>query len=323
METPQSRYLSEQSRGKKEFLKEMIQTRTPELLDIKIAKFLEIQDFPNAEITNAYEEQKQQLEQLFGSHDSGLKKDMLYHGTGLLKYDGKYNQTNETTNITPILENILQEGVKTHIDPWLPEGDTDTISLADTYLYAKWYASKYMTEQTKPQWQLGDPNDFFKFFMADSFRAELSPAKIYKTIRGHISNRKKRDEINKERSQQYQNKLQEWTSSSRNDTSTETSVDDLLYGQSNIEGNYGIVICLDKQKVIYKSMPFLTAHEVRATQDATPDTIKAIGVPFAQVEQVTLLLQSKNMPDITVFALECADLHFASFDIKDVVARIE
>lgn len=301
-------------------LQEMMKVRTPELLDQRVVEFLDVQGFPSAEVQHVYEEQKELLKRLFGDPDSGLKKDFLYHGTGFLKYDGeKYQQGGASKETVEVLPKILEEGLRVHHDPWLPEGDMESVSFADSYFYAKWFAAKHMTDETQPEWQLGDPNDFFRFFMADTFRAELDPKKVVE----HVKNAASRKKVKKERSSQYENKLRDWTESYRSDANDDISIKNLLNGHSDIEGNFGYVLCLDKESIPYQKLKTGGAHEVRTTESVSSETIRAIGVPLAKIQDMRALLEDKGRSDIEVFAIEAADLHFASFPIQDVVARVE
>jgi len=316
--------LESEKTQKIQFVSEMSKVRTPELLDKRIIEFLDVQGFPDQEVKEAYKQQKRKLEELFGTPEGGLKKDLLYHGTGLYKYDRKkYEKEDRNTETTPLFESVLDEGLKIHQDPWMPDGDTESVSLADSYFYAKWFAAKHMTKDTKPEWQLGDPNDFFRFFMADTFRAEMAPKKAIKNITEYVKKRSQRVKLKKERSQKYENKLKDWTKSYRDDTSDSTRIQDLLNGESDIVGNTGIVLCLDKKQIPYQKLPIGGAHEVRTNTSVLPETVKAIGVPLKEIDNIRTLLNKHDRDDIEVFAIECADLYFASFKIQDLVARVE
>ncbi|MFA7244778.1 MAG: hypothetical protein WC070_01190 [Candidatus Magasanikbacteria bacterium] len=305
----------------KQFLLEMIRIRTPELLDKKIIEYLDVEGLPSPEVNTAYKEQKKQLEKLFGTPEEGLKKDLLYHGTGFYKYDrDKYStDQQDTPNTVQLFEKILDEGLKIHEDPWMPDGDMESVSLAGSYFYAKWFAAKYMTKDNKPEWQLGDPNDFFRFFMADSVRAE----KISKAGLEYIKKHKQRVGIKKERATKYENKLRNWTRSYRNDTTFQTTANNLLNGESDIPNNIGIILCLDKNKIPFQKPPLGSAHEVRTMRSILPEIIKAIGVPLKEINNIRDLLDEHGRDDIEVFAIECADLYFTTFKIQDLVARIE
>jgi len=310
--------LESPSEQKKLFLGEMLEMRTPELLDKKVVEYIGEHDLPSSEVNEGFERQKEVLGKLFGSPDTGLKKDLIYHGTGFFKYGNeKYNEDDDK-DIVPLFVPLIGEGIKMHDDPFMPDSDDHSVSLADSYMYAKWFASKHMTEETKPQWQLGDPNDYFRYYMADTFRAEFSP----KNRLDHLKKSSTRKSIKKDRLTKYGNKLKKWTSSYRNDTDENTSLNDLLNGQSNIEGNFGLVLCLDKKAIPYEKLPYGGAHEVRARQNISTSSIKAIGVPLLQVEIISEILKEKGL-NVEVFAMECAEMHFGSFEMKDLVARVE
>ncbi|MBI2436640.1 MAG: hypothetical protein HYV41_02790 [Candidatus Magasanikbacteria bacterium] len=307
-----------------QFVLEMAQVGTPELLDEKKVKFLDEQGFPCAEVSEAFKSQKALLEKIFGTPDRGLSQDLLFHGTGLHKYKrDKYADEVEKTELDTTFENILDEGIKTHRDPWLPHGDTQTVSLANNYLYAKYFAVKHMSKDMEPEWQLGDPSDIFRYIMKDTIQAEMHPKRLVKNAIDHVSNRGERVKIQTERASKYENKLRSWTRSYRNDTSNKTSIKDLLDNNSDIADNFGIVLCIDKTKISYKKLPIGGAHEVRSAETILPENIKAIGAPLKELAKVKQMLMEHGRDEIEVFALECADLHFASFDIKDLVARFE
>ncbi|MFA5994987.1 MAG: hypothetical protein WCW27_05950 [Patescibacteria group bacterium] len=296
---------------------------TPGLLDKRVSAYLEEEDLPNNEVSRAFIEQKAGLEALFGSLKSGLNSDLLYHGTGKLKYSGeKYRTTVDTEKTNPVLEEVLRAGLVTHHDRWFPTEDIDSISLAVSYMYAKWFASKFQPITDELQWQFGDPNDFFRFFMADTLLNHLAPGNLPETAFNYFINRSKMKKIKRERTATNPNRVFNWISSLRSDISESTSFKNLIDGKTDIPENYGVVLCLDKKQIQTFKLPLGGAHEIRTRQSIPPQAIRAVISPLRHLDETKAMLD-KSGHQIQLFAMECADLHLAKFPIKDLVARIE
>lgn len=300
--------------------REIMRLRNPALLESKIVGYMREQGFANREVQAAHQEQLPVLTELFGTPDEGLKTDYVYHGTGLYSYAQEKYQTNpytaERNQVVPILENILTNGLQPKFDPWVPTGDMRTISLAQNYLYAKWFAAKYMSEAMQLQWQFGDPTDWFFFSMADTMRDELGQVLTgEKTLDRQIL----REQKNKRQSAMPY-KLQSWIGNLRH-LEGNTSLKDILTGHSDILNNWGSVLCIPKDQLQRIEMSFGGTHELRTDSAVTPEQIAAIGVPLDHLAQAQKVLQDTGST-AQLFALECADLHLASFDFNQLVQRV-
>ena len=204
----------------------------------------------------------------------------------------------------------------------MPTANVEGVSLAESYFYAKWFASKNMGPGEDLEWQLGDPNDYFRFFMADTFIKELSPLNLPKTLVHYLTNRRTILDLKKERDSKNPNRLYNWVSSFRSDVSPATLAVDLLNGQSDVPNNFGAIFCLDKEKIKTFNLPLGGAHEVRTRDSVPASAIKAVGAPLRHIQEARELISGSHSR-AELFALECAELHFASFPIKNLVARVQ
>jgi len=312
------------SRSQKiEIGREFLTLRTPKLLDKKVSDYLDKEDFPNVEVSRAYVEQKAGLEALFGEYKGGLKRDLLYHGTGKLKYPGeKYKDKVDVTKKLPVLETVLRDGLAVHHDQWFPTEDIESISLAVSYLYAKWFADKFQPDTDELQWQFGDPNDFFRFFMADTFLKHAEISNLPETALNYIATRSKIKQTKKERTAQNSNRLFNWISSTRSDVNETTPAKNLLYGKTDITDNWGAVLCLDRNQIETFNLPLGGAHEIRTKHSIPPEAIRAVMVPLRHMDEAKATIE-KTGHQMQLFAMECADLYLAGFPIEDLVARTE
>ncbi|OGY86402.1 MAG: hypothetical protein A2233_00600 [Candidatus Kerfeldbacteria bacterium RIFOXYA2_FULL_38_24] len=292
--------------------------RTPQLLESQVVTFMREQGFPPAEVADAYEEQQEALEKLFGNSNTGLNHGTLYHGTGLYKHtEEKYRSAEKTEDVKfDVLNTVLAHGLKPHFDTFFPEGDIESLSLASSYFYAKWYADKYLGKDTKMQWQLGNPYDWFCFYYADTMRDTAKRLLTTKDGLRALEIKKLRDRRKKE----YGSRLHKWLAGLQKDINPQTSVIDILKAHSDIAENWGAVLCFDKTNIVTIPTSLLSAHEVRTTKIINPQQIKAIGVPLQHMQIARDMLKKNNLSS-DLFALECADLHLASFPFKDLVKR--
>lgn len=313
---------------RQEVLRQIWWRRNEELLLGNVNDYMEMEGLPPHEVQVEYEKEKDFLESIFGEHSSDtIKRDLYFHGTGLYKYAGnKYEKSDVQSNLEPVLEKVLSGGLETHEDVWLPDQDTNSISLAESYMYAKCYANKYMSNPKELLWQFGDPNDWLYYFLADTGRSVLEIKNLSKLAVEHIKTRKERKELKMKRFEKLpegDHFLLAWCRSFRNDIDNKTPSIDLMEGHSNIPNNYGIVFCLDKNKVSNVVKPsLLKSHEVRATEGVTSDSIRAIGVPLVHMDKVKKIIDGSGL-NIKIFSLECADKHVAGFPTKEIVKRIE
>src|SRR3989339_882864 len=266
--------------------------RTPQLLESQVVTFMREQGFPPAEVADAYEEQQEALEKLFGNSNTGLNHGPLYHGTGLYKHtEEKYRSAEKTEDVKfDVLNTVLAHGLKPHFDTFFPEGDIESLSLASSYFYAKWYADT----------------------MRDTAKRLLTTKDGLRAL----EIKKLRDRRKKE----YGSRLHKWLAGLQKDINPQTSVIDILKAHSDIAENWGAVLCFDKTNIVTIPTSLLSAHEVRTTKIINPQQIKAIGVPLQHMQIARDMLKKNNLSS-DLFALECADLHLASFPFKDLVKR--
>lgn len=324
IEELESRWPSTNEQNKR-FLGRMWETRTPELLDRKIADYVREEGAPSERVRTAYRNEKVVMTELFGMPEQP-KRNFFYHGTGALKYAGeKYAAGGtEREKTVSVLERICADGLRPHFDQWAPTKDASSVSLAESYLYAKWYASKYMSDGNAPEWQLGDPNDFFPFFVYDSFKRDFFEPKHWPETGAYLAKHgKAMQRMSQERTGAGRNRADRfvrWLSSFHSDMHTFKDFNDQLDAHSDIPNNFGVILCIDKAQVDAENNHLiLGVHEQRAVQHITPSMIRAVGVPLRHVEEVTVMVP----PGQTVFALESADLHFAAFNIHDLMERTE
>lgn len=329
IEQLESKWPSASAENRK-FMRRMWEVRTPELLDQKIVGYLDQQGFAPKEARAAYESQRQMLEELFGTSESGLKRDMFYHGTGALKYgvDKYADESVQGEQTFHALDGILANGLRPHYDEWSPTRDAESVSLTESYFYSKWYAAKYMSEGNEPIWQLGDPNDYFPFFVFDSFKRDFFEPKNWpETARKLLMEGQTIRSKSKERAasgRPRENRFLRWCSSFNSRASEMRGFNQQLDAHSDIPENWGAVICVGKEGVeAHNDMLVLGTHESRAEHIISPAQFKAIGVPLRRIADARAMLDEKALTSTQVFAMEAAEIHFASFDIKDLLARTE
>lgn len=303
--------------------KRMWEVRTPELLDQKNIEYTKARGYPPREVQDAYEHDKEGLTALFGEQGAVRQDHLFFHGTGAMKYGGdKYDKSDDhTAEVEPVLEGVLRDGIIPHNDRWLPTEDTRSTSLAGSYFYTKWFADKYNAPENVPQWQYGDPNDYFRFFMADTFRSELEPSRLPSAVVSYLTNKSSMGKLKKDRSKTNPNRLYNWNTSFRSDVDKDTSIEQLLEGRSDIAGNFGAVLCFDREGIDQMQMPVGGAHEARTAQPITSDKIRAIIVPLSEVDVVRQMVQDVGL-SAQVFSTESTDMHLMPHSIEELVARI-
>ncbi|PIR04062.1 MAG: hypothetical protein COV59_02665 [Candidatus Magasanikbacteria bacterium CG11_big_fil_rev_8_21_14_0_20_39_34] len=321
----------------RKFKRRMWEVRTPARLEQKVARFLSEQGYPSAKVQNMLELQRDKLVDFFGTPEEGLKHDYYFHGTGRLKYPGeKYKKKDDIE--TPgehqqnkpveILESVLRDGLEPHTDIWHPTKDDEFVSLTESYFYSKWYASKYMTESDQPQWQLGDPNDYFPFFVYDSIKREFAEVKhlpetvmrVHREKDKMMEMKTKRDAEGFDRSERFQ----KWLTSFTAYGSEQKGFNAQLDMKSEIEGNWGAVLCVEKKNVQADSdILVLGVHEARTEEIVEPEAIKAVIVPIDHMQDVQAMLEKNGLGDVQVLAMEAVEVYLGQFRMEDLVRRSE
>ncbi|MCB9798196.1 hypothetical protein H6758_00540 [Candidatus Nomurabacteria bacterium] len=321
----------------RKFKRRMWEVRTPGRLEQKVARFLSEQGYPSAGVQKMLELQRDKLVDFFGTPEEGLKHDYYFHGTGRLKYSGEKYEKKDDTEIpdenkqdepVEILESVLHDGLQPHKDIWHPTRDDDFVSLTESYFYSKWYASKYMTESDQPQWQLGDPNNYFPFFVYDSIKREFGEAgnlldtarRVKKEKKQMMEMKRKRDAEGFDRSERFQ----KWLTSFTAQGSEQKGFNAQLDMKSEIEGNWGAVLCINKTDVTADSdMLVLGVHEARGEDVVKPEDIKAIIVPIKHMQDVQAMLEKNGLGDVQVLAMEAVEVYLGQFRMEDLVRRSE
>ncbi len=299
--------------SKSQFLQETWPRRNKDLLLQKIVEFMERQGFPPPEVREQLEKERQLLSSLFGDSNTGLKRDLLFHGTGKSKYAGeKYRGGVINEEVVPVLATVLEEGLVPHHDPWAREGEMTSISAAKNYFYSKYYADKYESKPEEMSWQFGDPKDWLYYFMFDIAKsAKFQDAMAY--LKTKVKRKLQKDQVDI-------NKLAQWTSSLRDDIGGATTFKDLIEGHSTINGNFGAVLCIESAGLPVSHPKIIGAHEVRMGQVVLPDKIKAIGVPMVHVNEAKEMLHNAQL-HTSVFSLECADVYLSQFPLDQLTER--
>jgi hypothetical protein len=279
-------------RDKLNIVKEMWDVVTPRLLLKRIKKYIENQEI-SLEVSRCWEQQLNLLKKLFGDNDFGLRDNLLFHGTGVKKYEGeKYDdqKSGENDRTIRVLEEILKNGLVPHHDPWMPTGDMHSISLTNNYFYADYYADKYNEAENEVEWRYGDPNDWVIFFCADTARHEAKKS-VVKKIKGERVFDERMEAIRRERWQKNQNRLYNWISSLKHNATPQTPPKELMFSRTDINDNWGVILCFDKTDVQTLEIPFFESHEVRTDQHISSLNIKAIGVPMKRIVEIRKMLE--------------------------------
>lgn len=290
-------------------------------LEHKVNSFLDKQGPPSPEVAQAYFEQKRLLTELFGDIDGKHESNFFFHGTGKYKYPGrKYLEAPKYDEPVEVLSPIFSDGIKKQYDSWLVEKEAETVSLAQSYLYAKCYADRHMSDENELKWQLGDPNDWWFHFLGDTILKEFSPKNAVNLFR----DREAIQETRQKRGNKFYEgqKLWIWYASFIKDVGKYGDSSELLKQRSDIPDDWGVVLCIEKD-VSAKPIKYGGAHELRTEESIPASKIKAVGAPLARMEEMRQILEKTGRTDIKIFALECADIHLANFDTKDLAKRVE
>lgn len=305
-----------------DFLKEAWPVRNVDALSQRITAYQQ-EHGPIPEIVRShYKKEREQLVDFFGDPLSKkLDRNLLFHGTGLLKYRGeKFQGTIEHGLTVPVLEQILANGIEPQHDPFLPEGDVYTTSLVESYFYAKWFADKHMVSADEMQFQFGKPNDWFTFFLADTGKWALE--NLSQLVTRYFFNREKIRDAQKSR-QSTISPIMGWASGTRNDVKTAMTyremLRDILDGHSTIRENWGAMLCIDKEQVTTRNVG---AHETRTNNRIPPEAIVALGVPLRRLHEANLLFENVRSQAI-VFSLESAEIFLSQFPMEELAKRLE
>jgi hypothetical protein len=302
------------------FVKETLPVRNLELLSKRITEFQQSNGKKiTLEMRDRYKLEKAQLVALFGDPaNKKLNRNLLFHGTGILKYPGKHDEDNpvDFSRTEPVLEQILMEGLVPQVDDFMPEGDEAATSLVESYFYAKSWSDNNMADPEELQFQFGKPTDWITYFLADTFKCEMENLDVY--LKRLYTNRKKILETMKDRKTKI-SPVVRWASGTRNNVSPKASMIEILHGRTTIPNNWGAVLCIDKRKVKTKRT---AAHETRTGEIVSPEAIVAIGVPLHRLAEAKELIERANSQAV-LFSLEGADIHLSLFPMKELAKRID
>ncbi len=103
-------------------------------------------------VLDAYQQYLPTIEKIYGQYE--VNKNLLYHGTGILQYAGDKYEGGTTNEYRHPLEQILQKGLRPHLDPWITTSkDVVSTSLATAWPYVKWYSDKHQDPIAMGVWQ--------------------------------------------------------------------------------------------------------------------------------------------------------------------------
>ncbi len=303
----------------REFAKEMWRIWKPKDLEKRVLDYCVIDGVPSIEVQKEYQKEREVMAQLFGDEETGMKRDLFFHGTGMFKYGGdKYHPSGaDKKELEPVFESVLQKGLVPHRDQWYPTKDVESVSFAPNYFYSRWYADKYQNEENQLAWQFGDPTDWLKYFLTDSIKDTVShPGRLIGKM-----DWKNQAKLKKER-EENPNRVFNWVSSVNSQVTTATPYADIFPLHTDIKNNFGIVLCFEKAQVELIDMPAMASHELRTDKVVAPKVIKAVIAPMAHRQDVERMVRGQGL-DVPVLSTECVDLHHTKFDFKDLVERYE
>lgn len=262
-------------------------------------------------VLEAYMEYRPLIESVYGM--DGIRTDLLYHGTGLLRYGGNGQITADRPGTEPVLERILAAGLFPSADSWIPTpGSMPTVSLTKSRFYAKWYADICMGRNNRPVWSFGDSADWVLWHLFDSWRTE--PA-VLKAVEVVFFGR--RDSVLVDDLELFRR----WILDVRNDVTHGTKYMNIFRGLSTIPVNFGILFAIRPESIRRLDMPLLSAYETRTPFLIPPSEFAAMEVPMGNIRQTRDIADASGYRDLPVLPMEAVDYHFSRFGFSEQTVR--
>jgi hypothetical protein len=272
-------------------------------------------------VIDAYDANKSVIKALYGSDH--ISRGLLYHGTGVLQYDGDKYAVGMTGRLRRPIDTILKEGLRPHTDPWaLTKGSRLSVSFATVWPYARFYAEAHQTSDNPLEWEYGNRVGWFSYCIVGTARQSFGTARLVRSLGRPIGSL--RQELRTLRPTRKQkatingcNRLQRWALDIRSDITPQTPKLDVICGQTDISGNFGAIITVSEDEVPLESMGLGGTYEKRAARAIEPREFASLAVPLNKVEEYTAKVHHLGY-SFPVLPIEAVEYHLSHFPIQEL-----
>lgn len=272
-----------------------------------------LQPIPRS-VLDAYDANKDIIEAIYGSDH--VRRGLLYHGTGALQYDGDKYGTGMTGKLRTPIDIILKDGLRPHADPWaLTEGSPLSVSFATVWSYARFYAEAHQILDSPLEWEYGDRAGWFSYCIVGTARQSFGTALSASNLR---TLGRPKQELRTLHAKRGYSRLQCWALDVRRDVTPQTSMIDVICGQTDIPGNFGAIITVSKDDVPLAPMGLGGTYEKRAGRPIRPDEFTSLAVPLNKVEEYAAKVHGLGY-SFPVLSIEAVEYHISRFPIQELV----
>ena len=264
-------------------------------------------------VLDAYEANKTVIAAIYGRDH--VRRNLLYHGTGALQYDGDKYGAGMTGKLRRPLDTILKDGLRPHADAWaLTEGSALSVSFATVWSYARFYAEAHQPPDDGLAWVHGDRVGWFSYCIVGTARQSLGTALLASNL--HALGRPKKELRPVHTSNGY-SRLQRWALDIRRDVTPQTSMIDVIRGRTDIPGNFGAIITVSEKDVPLAPMGLGGTYEKRAARPIRPDEFTSLAVPLNKVGEYAAKVHKLGY-SFPVLPIEAVEYHLSHFPLREL-----
>lgn len=280
---------------------------------------IRLQPIPRS-VLDAYAANKDVIEEIYGSDH--VRRDLLYHGTGALQYDGDKYGAGMTSLLRRPLDAILEGGLRPHADPWaLTEGSMLSVSFATVWSYARFYAEAHQTPGSSLEWEYGNRVGWFSYCIVGTARQSFGTALLASNLRTLGRPKRELRTIRQIREQNVSangyNRLQRWALDVRSDITPQVSIMEVIYGRTDIPGNFGAIITVSEDDVPLAPMGLGGTYEKRSARPVEPRKFTSLAVPLNKVGEYTAKVHDLGY-SFPVLPIEAIEYHMSHFPIQEL-----
>jgi hypothetical protein len=271
-------------------------------------------------VLDAYAAYKDVIEAIYGRNH--VRRDLLYHGTGALQYDGDKYGTGMTGRLRRPIDTILKEGLRPHTDPWaLTEGSTQSVSFATAWSYARFYAEAHQPPDNPLTWEYGNRVGWFSYCIVGTARQSLGTALLASNLRTLTQPKHESRGFRPIREQNATKndygRLQRWALDVRSDITPQTSKLDVICGRTDISGNFGVIVTVSEDDVPLTSMELGGTYEKRSACPVKPWEFTSLAVPLSKVEEYAIKVHDLGY-SFPVLPIEAIEYHMSHFPMQEL-----
>ena len=258
-------------------------------------------------VLDAYAANKDVIEAIYGSDH--VRRGLLYHGTGARQYDGDKYGAGMTGKLRRPIDRILEAGLRPHADPWaLTEGSALSVSFATVWSYARFYAEAHQTPDNPLQWEYGNRAGWFSHCIVGTARQSFKTARLTNVLRPTPKQNSTTDGYSR---------LQRWARDVRNDITSQTSMIDVICGQTDIPANFGAIITVSEDDVLLEPMGLGGTYEKRSARPVEPREFTSLAVPLNKVEPYVAKVRGLGYA-FPVLPIEAIEYHMSHFLLQEL-----